>query len=122
MKHIDRHDRSTPRGRPTTVRALHHEIRAGAGNGHARKPGPDEDAMPASHELFCDDDGRPRVLRGVAVYSGSTRLAEMAARIGFETVWIEMEHGPPGFEHVEAMCMAIETGGAIPTVRVPDGE
>jgi 2-keto-3-deoxy-L-rhamnonate aldolase RhmA len=56
------------------------------------------------------------------VYSGSPRLAELAARVGFETVWIEMEHGPAHFEQVEQLCMAIEVGGGIPAVRVPDGQ
>src|SRR5262245_38556550 len=49
-------------------------------------------------DIFRGASGQPRLLRGVAVYSGATRLAEMAARIGFETVWIEMEHGPAGFD------------------------
>ncbi len=73
-------------------------------------------------DIFCDSSGNPRILRGVSIYSGSTRLAEFAAKIGYETVWIEMEHGPADFEHVEAMCMAIEVGGGIPAVRVPDGQ
>ena len=73
-------------------------------------------------DIFQDRFGRPRLLRGVAIYSGATRLAEMAARIGFETIWIEMEHGPADFGQVEALCMAAEAGGAIPTVRVPDGQ
>jgi 4-hydroxy-2-oxoheptanedioate aldolase len=73
-------------------------------------------------DIFRDESGQPRILRGVAVYSGATRLAEMAARIGFETVWIEMEHGPADFGQVESLCMAAQAGGGIPTVRVPDGQ
>ena len=73
-------------------------------------------------DIFRDSSGDPRILRGVAVYSGATRLAEMAARVGFETVWIEMEHGPADYGQVEALCMATECGGGIPTVRVPDGQ
>ena len=73
-------------------------------------------------DIFSDASGQPRILRGVAVYSGATRLAEMAARVGFESIWIEMEHGPADFGHVESMCMAVEAGGGIPTVRIPDGE
>lgn len=72
--------------------------------------------------IFRDGSGNPRILRGVSIYSGSTRLAELAAKIGYETIWIEMEHGPADFEHVEAMCMAIEVGGGLPAVRVPDGQ
>src|SRR6476469_1151913 len=67
-------------------------------------------------ELFAES----RRVRGVCVYTGSTRLAEMAAMMGFDTVWIEMEHGPAGFELVESLCMAIQSGGGVPTVRVPD--
>jgi 2-keto-3-deoxy-L-rhamnonate aldolase RhmA len=81
-----------------------------------------EDRLTDEPDIFTDASGRPRNLRGVAVYSGATRLAEMAARIGFETVWIEMEHGPADFGHVESLCMAIESGGGIPTVRIPDGQ
>jgi 4-hydroxy-2-oxoheptanedioate aldolase len=71
-------------------------------------------------DIFHDTDGKPRVLRGVCAYAGSARLAEMAAGIGFETVWIEMEHGPAGFELVESMCVSVHAGGGTPTVRVPD--
>ena len=73
-------------------------------------------------DIFHDSSGQPRILRGVAIYSGATRLAEMAARIGFETIWIEMEHGPADFGQVESLCMAVEAGGGVPTVRVPDGQ
>jgi 4-hydroxy-2-oxoheptanedioate aldolase len=73
-------------------------------------------------DIFKDSSGKPRVLRGVAAYSGAARLAELAVRIGFETVWIEMEHGPTDFGQVESLCMAIEAADGIPTVRVPDGQ
>jgi len=76
----------------------------------------------AERDLFHDADGGPRILRGVAIYSNATRLAEMAARVGFETIWIEMEHGPADFDQVEALCMAAQAGGAVPTVRIPDGQ
>jgi len=76
----------------------------------------------ASLDLFADAEGKPRRVRGVAIYSGSTRLAELAARIGFETVWIEMEHGPADFSLAESLCQAVEAGGGFATIRVPDGQ
>lgn len=76
----------------------------------------------ASDDLFTDAEGRQRILRGVCIYSGAARLAELAVRLGFETVWIEMEHGPADFATVESICMAIEAGDGIPAVRVPDGQ
>jgi 2-keto-3-deoxy-L-rhamnonate aldolase RhmA len=76
--------------------------------------------MDQAADVFQDSTGRPRIVRGVAVYSGAPRLAEFAARVGFESVWIEMEHGPADFGQVESLCMAVEAGGGVPTVRVPD--
>jgi 2-keto-3-deoxy-L-rhamnonate aldolase RhmA len=73
-------------------------------------------------DMFQDAAGGSRVVRGVAITTGSARLAEMAARLGFEAVWIEMEHGAVDFAQVEQICMAVEAGGGIPAVRVPDGE
>lgn len=62
------------------------------------------------------------MVRGVAVYSGSPRLAELAIRVGFETVWIEMEHGPTDFAAAEAICHAAESAGGFASIRVPDGQ
>lgn len=76
----------------------------------------------ANQHVFNNGDGAGRILRGVAVSSASTRLAEMAGRLGFDAVWIEMEHGPVDFSQVEALCVAAEVGGAVPVVRVPDGQ
>src|SRR5215813_11561914 len=71
---------------------------------------------------FCHTDGEPRFVRGVTVYTGSARLAEMAARVGFETVLIELEHSPSSWNQAEAMCAAIEAAGAVPTIRVANWE
>lgn len=90
----------------------------GAGNGKFFGPAMKDGRF----DPFLDSNGTPRVLRGVCVYSNATRLAELAALIGFEAVWIEMEHGPADFTLVESLCVSIEAGGAVPTVRVPDGQ
>jgi 4-hydroxy-2-oxoheptanedioate aldolase len=71
-------------------------------------------------DIFSDANGNPRVLRGVAIVSGSPKIAEMAGKLGFDTVWIEVEHGGTTFAEVEILCMAAESGGAIPTVRLPN--
>ena len=73
-------------------------------------------------EVFLESNGRPRRVRGVTVNSASPLLVSLAAQIGFEAIWIEMEHGPTGFERVETLCMAAEAGGIFPLVRLPDGE
>lgn len=71
-------------------------------------------------DVFRDVNGQPRRLFGVTIYSGATRLAELAGKIGFDTIWVEMEHGPTDFIAAEALCMAAEAGGAVPAIRVPD--
>ena len=71
---------------------------------------------------FVDAEGRARVLAGASIYSGSTRFAEMAGRLGFDAVWIDMEHACAGLAEAEAMCVAAEAGGAIPLVRTMGSE
>jgi 4-hydroxy-2-oxoheptanedioate aldolase len=79
--------------------------------------------MPANQaDVFLDADGRPRIVRGVCCYTGNMKLAEMAAMIGFDTVWLEMEHGPAGFELIEALCTSVAAGGGVPSVRVSDSQ
>ena len=62
----------------------------------------------------------PRILRGAACVTGSPKIAEMAGLIGFDMVWIEVEHGGASYTEVEDLCRATNAGGAIPVVRVPD--
>lgn len=71
---------------------------------------------------FVDGDRLGRIVRGVTVNSNAPRLAELAALIGFDTVWIDVEHGPISYTEVETLCMAVEAGGGIPTVRVANHE
>ena len=73
-------------------------------------------------DVFLDAAGKSRRVRGVTVNSGSTLLVGLAAQVGFEVIWIEMEHGPIGFERIESLCLAAEAGGVLPLVRLPDGE
>jgi 2-keto-3-deoxy-L-rhamnonate aldolase RhmA len=71
---------------------------------------------------FTDGAGNPRVLFGVTVLSDATRMAELAGLVGFDGVWIEMEHGPAGFKEAEALCLAAEARGALPAIRISDGQ
>jgi len=73
-------------------------------------------------DLFTGEDGEPRLLRGVAMYSGSPRLAELAIKVGFDTVWVELEHGPTDFERAEQICYAAEAAGKFATIRLPDSQ
>ena len=73
-------------------------------------------------DVFVDANGQPRRVRGVTVNSGSPLLVRLAAQIGWESIWIELEHGPADFERVESLCTAADAGGIVPLVRLPDGE
>ncbi len=73
-------------------------------------------------DLFFDEGGNPRIVRGIGIVSNSTRVAELAGGAGFDTVWIEVEHGTPGYSEVEALCVAAEAGGAVPAVRIQDNQ
>lgn len=75
---------------------------------------------PETKTLFSDPFAAGRALRGAACVTGSPKLAEMAGRVGFDLVWIEVEHGGASYSEVEALCMAVESGGAVPAVRVAD--
>ena len=69
---------------------------------------------------FQGPDGKSRRVWGVSLYSGAPRVAELACRIGFDTVWIEMEHGPTDFAQAEAICYATMANGGLPIIRLPD--
>jgi len=70
-----------------------------------------------SRDVFADREGNSRVLFGCSINSGSPRLAELAARVGFDVVWIEMEHGSADLASAEAMGVSTELGGGVPLVR-----
>ena len=53
---------------------------------------------------------------------GTNSSAKEAIKVGFDTVWIEMEHGPTDFETAERICLAAEAAGGFGTIRVPDGQ
>ena len=73
-------------------------------------------------DMFLDREGRGRLLRGATIYSDSTWIAELAGRVGFDVVWLEMEHGGADFKLVESLTLAAEAGGAIAAVRVSGNE
>lgn len=68
-------------------------------------------------DIFTDAAGRPRRLFACAISSGSTRLAEMAGLMGFDVLWIEMEHASADLATAEALAVAARAGGAIPLIR-----
>ncbi|MCA9231818.1 MAG: hypothetical protein KDA57_14300 [Planctomycetales bacterium] len=69
---------------------------------------------------FVGENGKPRIVRGVAIQTYAARAAELACMLGFETIWIDVEHGPSSYTEVETLCMAAEAAGGVATVRIPN--
>lgn len=61
--------------------------------------------------------GRTQPLIGCAVNSGSPRIAELAGNLGFDVVWIELEHASTDLKSAEVLCLAAEAAGAYPLIR-----
>jgi len=61
---------------------------------------------------------RGEVLLGTLITLGSTEVAEILANVGFDWLWIEMEHAPSGLARVQQLIQA--TGGLVTClVRAP---
>jgi 2-keto-3-deoxy-L-rhamnonate aldolase RhmA len=56
------------------------------------------------------------------VSSHSARLAEIAALLGYDAVWVDMEHAAADLRTAEELCRAAEGKGAVSLVRVAGAE
>jgi len=63
---------------------------------------------------------RKGVLLGCAVDTGVPQLVEIAGRVGYDFIWIDLEHCPRDGSALEAFCMACDLNGALSTMRVAD--
>lgn len=58
------------------------------------------------------------VLLGCLVEGGSTATAELAAMMGYDVLWIDMEHHSIDFRDTEQLCQAAKAGGALSLLRI----
>lgn len=65
-------------------------------------------------------EGRPVV--GITITTPSIEAAARVAALGFDFLWIEMEHSPVTLETLRAMVLACRGLPAIPFARVPVNE
>ena len=65
-------------------------------------------------------EGKPVV--GMTITVASPDVVLQAARVGFDFVWIEMEHSPITLESARTMVLATQGTGLIPLIRVPVNE
>jgi 2-keto-3-deoxy-L-rhamnonate aldolase RhmA len=65
-------------------------------------------------------EGQPVI--GMTITVPSPDVVVQAARLGFDFVWIEMEHSPITLETARTMVLATSGTGLIPLIRVPVNE
>jgi 2-keto-3-deoxy-L-rhamnonate aldolase RhmA len=65
-------------------------------------------------------DGKPAL--GLTITVPSVEIAAQAAHLGFDFLWIEMEHSPTTLETVRNMVLATRGLHAVPFARVPVNE
>lgn len=76
-------------------------------------------------EIRISTVARDRLARGELVLCMGLRqartvdIAMLAARCGFDAIYVDMEHSPISFETTSAICTAAIGAGITPLVRVP---
>ena len=65
-------------------------------------------------------EGRPVI--GITITTPSVEIAARAATLGFDFLWIEMEHSPITLETLRAMVLACRNLPAVPFARIPVNE
>ncbi|MGC8793915.1 MAG: HpcH/HpaI aldolase family protein [Bryobacteraceae bacterium] len=65
-------------------------------------------------------EGKPVI--GITIMTPSIEIAARAATLGFDFLWIEMEHSPITLETLRVMVLACRDLPAVPFARVPVNE
>jgi 2-keto-3-deoxy-L-rhamnonate aldolase RhmA len=74
--------------------------------------------MTRLEELIRNTKAAP--LLGVACYRPDAAFVEIAGRLGFHIVWIEMEHAHISFGEAADLCRAAAGVGLATMIRIPD--
>lgn len=61
-----------------------------------------------------------RTLLGAALYFYDPIFLEVAAHLGYQAIWIEMEHAPITFAEAADLCRMAAGSGMLIMIRVPD--
>jgi 4-hydroxy-2-oxoheptanedioate aldolase len=61
-----------------------------------------------------------KTLLGAACYFYDPIFLEIAARVGFDAIWIEMEHAAISFSEAADLCRMAAGTGMLTMIRVPD--
>jgi 2-keto-3-deoxy-L-rhamnonate aldolase RhmA len=61
-----------------------------------------------------------RTLLGAALYFYDPVFLEIAAHLGYQAIWIEMEHAPITFAEAADLCRMAAGSGMLTMIRIPD--
>ncbi|HEY4381929.1 MAG TPA: aldolase/citrate lyase family protein [Acidobacteriaceae bacterium] len=61
-----------------------------------------------------------RTLLGAAMYFYDPVFLEVAAHLGYQAIWIEMEHAPITFAEAADLCRMASGSGMLTMIRIPD--
>ena len=61
-----------------------------------------------------------RTLLGAALYFYDPIFLEVAAHLGYQAIWIEMEHAPITFAEAADLCRMASGSGMLTMIRIPD--
>ena len=70
------------------------------------------------HQAIARNQGKP--LLGAALYFYDPVFLEIAAHMGFQVIWIEMEHAPISFAEAADLCRMATGTGMLTMIRIPD--
>ncbi len=63
---------------------------------------------------------RRKPLLGMAAYTYNPAFVEMMGHLGFDIVWVEMEHAPITFGEANTLCQIASGMGMLTMIRIPD--
>ena len=66
------------------------------------------------------DQNGGRTLLGAALYFYDPVFLEIAAHLGYQAIWIEMEHAPITFAEAADLCRMASGSGMLTMIRIPD--
>ena len=69
-------------------------------------------------ERALRSEGSPLI--GTSVSNFDPVFVEIAARLGYRVLWIEMEHSTITFHQAEELCRLASGFGMLPLIRIPD--
>jgi 4-hydroxy-2-oxoheptanedioate aldolase len=70
------------------------------------------------HQAIARNQGKP--LLGTALYFYDPIFLEISAHMGFQVVWIEMEHAAITFAEAADLCRMASGTGMLTMIRIPD--